>query len=243
MKIRKILFIGTYINYFLLAFINNLIISKTYEFLINNIWMKSIQTTIFIFFSLALLIVEAVTMHKLKSVRTIIHIVIIILAFVHLYISINWMVITMIHLILMMMLLLGILATKYEDEVDVNKRVIAFNYTMSNLVVIQLCMFSVIKTNLMYIPLIIIILYYYFIKTIQLKKLIGQRLSNISIVTQYIAVILPIIGWYSSTYTISNSKVIYDFYIFPILFLVFIMYFSVVINRKLYFKSIGEFRD
>jgi hypothetical protein len=243
MKTRKILFLGTYIIYFLLTLINNLILSKEYVFAIDNIWHKSIQTTIFVFFSLLLLFLEGIAMHRLKSIRTLNHVLVLALTYVHLYLKVNWIVITMLQLVLMLILFFSVLYTEYDDEIDEEKRIIAFNYMISNLIIVQLFFFSVVKTNLMYFPLIVITLYYCFIKTFQLKYILNQQLSKGAIVKQYIVLLVPIIGWFGSTYHVTDTNVEYVFYIFPIIITFVLMYFSLAGNRKLYLKSIKRFEN
>ncbi|CCV63666.1 hypothetical protein BN85400890 [Alteracholeplasma palmae J233] len=239
MKIRKNLLIVTYLTYFLLGFVTTMITSNKYNNLVDNIWLKSIQVTICLMFALTLLVSEGIAMHRIKSIRTMLHILLIFTISINLIFKINWIVISVIQMCLMLLLFFSLIYTKYEDKEDELKRIITNTYIMSNVMLIVITIFSIIKTETIYISLIILVIYIISIKIIELK-FFGNKLTILELLFYFLIVLIPVMGWISSSYIMGSQNIEYSFFALPLIASVTLLCFGVAINKKMYHLMIQK---
>ena len=232
---KKTLVLLTYITYIYTAVISALLIHPNNV----NVDISNINGLVvlvcFSSYVVYIAVIEGIAIYKIKSRRMILHFLVILISFL-LYFNtrIGYIYLLTAQLFFILILFLVPFFAKYENRVDENKRVLAYRYMYSQLTVVYISMFSIIKFSY-------IILYMWIILVIYL--IIQYSFSNIRyfIKTFMFLLILVATGWLSSKVSIQNLDTVFSFDLIFVLINIIVLYISMSNHKKLYQNEIKQF--
>lgn len=143
---KKTLVFLTYLSYIYTAVISTLLIHNNHINIdVNNV-NGLVILTCFSTYVVLIAIIEGIAIYKIKSRRMFLHILVILISFL-LYFNINieYVYLLIVQIFLIIMLFLIPFFAKYKDQIDESKRVLAYRYMFSQLIVFYLSIFFIFK--------------------------------------------------------------------------------------------------